>query len=80
MKNKKKNGIEIIELFIAKAGNDWSRCFYGTIRRERDDNGNPIVYGKIKINDGYIYAMASDQWELGKKLDEMILMVLDSDL
>ena len=77
---KKKNDIEITELFMAKAGNDWNRCFHGTIRRERDENGNPVVYGKIKINDGYICAMASDQWELGEKLDELVLMVLDYNL
>lgn len=80
MKDKKKISIEITELFMAKVGNDWNRCFHGTIRRERDDNGNPVVYGKIKINNDYIYAMASDQWELGTKLDEMVLMVLDYDL
>lgn len=34
-------------------------------------DGNPVVYCKIKINDGYIYAMSSDQWELGEKLDEL---------
>ncbi len=76
----KKNKIEITEIFMAKPGNDWSRCFHGTIRRDVDENGDPIVYGKIKLNDGYIYAMASDQWELGDKLDELVLMVLDYGL
>ena len=76
----KKDKFEITELFMAKAGNDWSRCFHGTIRRENDDDGNPVVYAKIKVGEGYIIARAKDQWELGEKLDEMVLMVLDYGL
>jgi hypothetical protein len=80
MRNKKDCNIEITEIFMAKAGNDWSRCFHGTIRRETSADGNPVVRGKIKVNDGYISAQASDQWELGDKLDELVLMVLDLGL
>jgi hypothetical protein len=76
MKNKK-DSILITELFMAKVPNDYSQCFYGTIRRDTDSHGRTIVYGKIKIGDGYIIASAHDQWELGKKLDEMVLWVLD---
>jgi len=36
----------------------------------------PVCYGKIKVGDGYICAMAEDHWELGDKLDEMVRMVL----
>ncbi len=75
-----KDRFEITEIFMAKAGNDWNRCFHGTIRRERDENGNPIVYSKIKVNDCVIYASAPDQWELGDKLDEMVLLILDYNL
>ena len=78
---KKELKIEITEIFMAKAGkNGWDRCFHGTIRRERDADGNPVVYGKIKVNDGYIYATAKDQWELGEMLDDMVLMILDKGL
>lgn len=78
---KKELKIEITEIFMAKAGkNGWDRCFHGTIRRERDADGNPVVYGKIKVGDGYIYAKAKDQWELGEMLDEMVLMILDKGL
>ncbi|MCA1756272.1 MAG: hypothetical protein LC649_02295 [Bacteroidales bacterium] len=73
--------IEITELFMAKAGEKgWDRCFYGTIRRATDALGNPVVYGKIKVNDGYIIASASTQDELGKKLDEMVLLILDHNI
>lgn len=72
--------IEIQELFMAKCGNDFGRCFHGTIRREHDENGNPVVYGKIKVGDGLIYASASDQWQLGTKLDSIVEMILDGGL
>ncbi len=79
--DKKKDRLEITELFMAKAGKQgWDRCFHGTIKREIDADGHPVVYGKIKVNDGYIYAQAGDQWILGEKLDELILMILDYSL
>lgn len=81
MKEKPLN-IEITELFMAKAGkgeNSWKKCFHGTIRRTKDEAGNPVVYGKIKVNDGIIYAQASDQWELGEKLDELVLQALNTE-
>ena len=80
--NKKKDlKIQLAEIFMAKAGrNGWDRCFHGTIKRGHDMNGNPVVYSKIKVKDGYIYAMASDQWKLGEMLDEMVIMVLDNGI
>ena len=80
---RKKDKIEITEIFMAKAGKGnagFDRCFHGIIKRGVDLNGNPFVYGKIKVNDGFICARASDQWELGEKLDEMVLLILDYDL
>jgi len=78
---KKELKIEITELFMAKAGkNGWDRCFHGTIRREHDADSNPVVHGKININDGYIIATAKDQWELGEKLDELVLVNLTTNL
>lgn len=72
---------QLVELFMAKAGRyGWDRCFHGTIRRERDENGNPLVYGKIKVGDGYIYASALDQWKLGEMLDDIVLLILDFGL
>lgn len=75
---KKEIKIELTELFMAQA--DKYRCFYGTIKRDIDTNGNPAVYGKIKVNDGYIYAMAGNQDELGKRLDDLVVMILDKGL
>jgi hypothetical protein len=79
LKEDNNSNLNLTELFMAKAGDDWNRCYYGTIRRSHDENGNPIVYGKIKIGNEFIYATAADQWELGKKLDEMVLLILDYD-
>lgn len=77
-----KTNINLVEIFTAKAGlgmKGFDRCFHGTIKREIDD-GNPVVFGKININDGHIIATAKDQWELGDRLDELVLLILDHDL
>ena len=52
----------------------------GTINREKDENGVPVVRSKRKVLEGFIYAQAACQDELGEKLDEMVLMVLDYDI
>lgn len=65
---------------MAKAGNDWERCFYGTIQRNVDINNQPFVYSKIKVNDGYIYSRSDNQNDLGTKLDELVVLVLDKKI
>lgn len=77
MKDKKLK-VEITELFMAEASMD--RRFHGTIKRCCDAQGNPVVHGVIEINGGQIYASASDQKELGTKLDDMAKLILDADL
>ena len=67
---KAKLNVEITELFMAQADRD--RRFHGTIKREEG-----LVRGDIKINDGHIYAVAPNQDELGKNLDEMVKLILD---
>jgi len=72
---------EIQELFMAKKGKTgWENCFMGTIKRETDADGTPIVRGKIKVLDGFIYAQAANQYVLGERLDDMVLMILDKGL
>lgn len=78
MQKKKKVELQITELFMSKAG--WDRCFHGIIKRKTDEEGRPFVYSEIKINKGYIYSRASDQWILGQMLDELTIMVLDNEL
>lgn len=71
--NEKKLKVEITELFMAQADRD--RRFHGTIKRS-----GGMVYGTIEINGGQIHASAKDQWELGRKLDNMVKLILDADL
>ena len=73
MKNPKKDRFEITELFVAQVNKDV--MFYGTIIRSTDSDGNPIVFGRIKVGDVYICARAVDQYELGTKLDKLAGMV-----
>ena len=77
---KNKDRIEIQELFMAKAGNDFSRCFYGTIKRLKNKDSSDYCFGKITVNQGYICARADTQEELGRKLDDIVLLVLDYGL
>ena len=81
MIKKKDMKIQLTEIFMAKCGKTgWDRCFHGTIKREFDADGSPIVIGKIKVLNGFILAQAKDQWELGEMLDEIVLLVLDMGL
>ena len=80
---KKKDRFEITELFMAKAGkNDWTRCFWATINRDKDENGNEIsVSGKVLIKDrAEIWSRAANQDILGENLDGIVEMVLDYGL
>lgn len=72
------NKVEITEMFMAQADHD--RCFYGIIKRDKDDTGNPYVFSRITINDGFIEARAPEQRELGKNLDQLCIMILDMGL
>ena len=80
MGNNKDERFQITELFMAKCSkNDWDRYYYGTIQRDIDAD-DPVVCGKIKVLNGFICAQAVDQWGLGDKLDELVLLVLDYSL
>lgn len=72
--------IIITELIGIKCGNDWHRFYIGTIRREKDSDGNSIIYGSVIINEGKIWCMSENQDELGRRLDAMCSMKLDSGL
>lgn len=73
-----KGKFEILELFMAQAGKD--RRFYGTINRGFTKDGTRVLRGKIMMQDGFILAQAGTQEELGDRLDELVLMVLDEGL
>ena len=72
---KKKARFEITEMFMAQCGKDqWSQCYYGSIHREKDENGREIsVNSHILIpGDGDIWSKSEDQWKLGDLLDSIV--------
>lgn len=77
---KHEDRIQITELFMATAGGDFSRCFYGTIQRLTDEDGTDYCFGKLTVNQGFICARGRNQEELGRKLDEIVLCILDYGL
>ena len=80
MEKKKLPEIQITELFLVKAGNDFTRTFMGEIRREIDDIGNEIVLGVVIVNEGKIWSKAASQKELMKNMDDICVMKLNSEL
>ena len=80
MKNKKID-IEITRLYMYKAGKrDWKRRFMGSIKEGVNSVGNPVICGKVEVNDCTIYAQAPDEEQLGEQMDELVLMILDYGL
>jgi hypothetical protein len=78
LKKKPLADIIISELFLVKA--DWTRTFMGTIRREVDTNGNPVVMGEVIVYEGKIWSKAANQEELMKTMDAICTMKLDMGL
>ena len=73
-----KDRFEITELFMTQSSKD--RRFYSTIQRGSDSDGHPVVFGKIKVLNGFVCAIASNQDVLGSWLDELVLMSLEYGL
>lgn len=77
--NKDKNDrIVVAEMFMAKA--DKYRCFFGVIKRWKDDKGTLYVASKIVMPDGFIWAQATDQKTLGSNLDQICMLRLDHNI
>jgi hypothetical protein len=77
---KKLPDLIITELFLVKAGSDWTRTFMGKIKRETDGDGIPVVRGEVVVQEGKIWSMAGTEEELGKNLDDFCRMKLDLGL
>ena len=52
----------------------------GDIRREVDEDGNPVVIGKVIVHEGFIWSKASSQEELMRNMDAICLLKLDKGL
>lgn len=75
MDKEKKQRVDVTEMFVAKACP--TRVFWGIITRMVDDDGNPVVFSRILMDDdGLLCAQASDQKELAKNLNSMARMVV----
>lgn len=82
-KKKKPDNIQITELFAAKAGRGmkgFDRHFIGIIKRKKTEEGEDFVFSRIRVNDGYIYSAAKDQYVLGDNLDQLVILILDHNL
>ena len=75
MGKEKKPKVEVTEIFVAKACA--SMVYWGIITRSVDDNGNPVVFSRILMeDDGLLCAQASDQKELANNLNSMARMIV----
>lgn len=74
MNKKRKEKIEITELFGARPDKD--RLFTGCIKRLKDDAGNSFVFSRIVMPEGLLCASATEQQELSDNLDSMCKMVI----
>ena len=79
-KKKLPSKIEITELMLVKAGNDFKRTYMGEIYRETTIYGKPLIRGKVVVNDGCIYCATETQTTLSAYLDDICLMKLDMGL
>lgn len=78
MNNKSKDRFEITELFMVKA--DMHRKFIGEINRHTDVDGNKFVTGKVFVQEGQIWSMADNQYELGRFLDDICILKVDYNI
>jgi hypothetical protein len=74
---KKRKGLEIIELFMFRAGTDWKRTFTGQIIRDKTDDGKDIVYGRVDVGGCRVIGCAENQDQLGLNLDSACTLILD---
>ena len=78
MEKKKKEKFEITEMFCCQPDNE--RCYFGSIKRLKNNSGNPFVFSRIVMPDGLLCASAVEQQELGDNLDKICKMILDEGL
>lgn len=80
MKKKNQPDIEIIEMYLVKCGNDWTRTFMAQLSRGLDADGNPIICGKVDIEGYIVRCVRNSEEEIGECLDSIAELILNSDL
>lgn len=59
----KKDSFEITKRFMAQIDRD--RCSHSSISRGQDENGHPVAGSTTKVLEGFDYAQAGHQDDLG---------------
>jgi hypothetical protein len=68
----------ITEIILIKAG--WHRTYWGSIKRNVDSNGTPILSGEVIIEEGKVWSRSQDEEELLRNMDDICMMKLDYGL
>lgn len=72
--------IEIVEMYLVKCGNDWSKTFMGQLERGMDADGNPIIYGKVEIEGYIVKCTGTTEEDIGDTLDSLCDLILNSNI
>lgn len=79
MKRKNLPDIEIVEMFLVKCGNDWSRTYMAQLSRGFDTDGEPVIYGRVIIDSYTVICTGKTEEEIGECLDSIAELILNSD-
>ena len=74
-KEENQERFQLTELFMAMAGKD--RNFHGTMKRDKDENGNPLIRGKLLVNEGSILITGNSCKAMWRAADDMAKLKLD---
>jgi len=77
MAKKKLPDLQIVELLLVKAGNDWTRTYMAQIRRELNSDGDQIICGEVVIEGWKVWSIGSTEEEVGNNLDSLCDLVLN---
>ena len=80
MRKKNQLDLEIVEMFLVKCGNDWTRTYMAQLSRGLDACGNPIIYGKVEIEGFTVRSTGKTEEEIGENLDAICDLILNSEM
>jgi hypothetical protein len=80
MAKKKLIDLDIVEMFLVKCGNDWTRTYLAQLTRDLDADGNPIIFGKVEIEGFTVKSNGKTEEEIGENLDFICELILNSDI
>jgi hypothetical protein len=80
MRKKNLPDIEIIEMFLVKCGNDWTRTYMAQLSRGVNDDGETTIHGKVEIEGYIVKCTGKTEDEIGENLDSICDLILNSDI